>query len=184
MKKTIEDIKDVVLNMPAKEKNKLLLQLLRKSPETIQKIYYQKVSEEDEVKTLIENLKEEITDLLSWEYSKGGNEYKNMAKGIAKASKEIGRYKSVLNPEQETEINMHLLDIIFTDLSVNLGTCWTVFDHKVTQTLSKTINLVTKKIHEDYRVEFEGQLNTYLKRLKAASSHLDYVYILPDRIEY
>lgn len=184
MKKTTKDIKDVVLSMPVKEKDKLLLQLLRKSPETIQKIYYQNVSEKDEVITLMEDLKEEISSLLDQEYSKRGNEYKNMARGIAKASKEIARFKGVLSPEQETEINMHLLDIIFTDLVSNLGTCWTVFDHKVTQTLSKTINLVTKKIHEDYRVEFEDKLNEYLRTLKKTSSHLDYVYILPDRITF
>ncbi len=170
--------------MPVKEKDKLLLQLLRKSPETIQKIYYQNVSEKDEIDTLIENLKVEIEDLLSREYSKRGNEYKNLARGIGKASKEIARFKGVLSPEQETEINMYLLDIIFTDLANNLGTCWTVFDHKVTQTLSKTINLVTKKIHEDYRVEFEDKLNNYLRILKRKSSHLDYVFILPDRLEY
>lgn len=183
MKKTIEDIKTAVLNMPLKEKNKLLLQLLRKNTEAVQKIYYQNISDKEEMQTLVENLKVEITDILNWEYAKGGNTHKNLARGIGNASKEIARFKSVLSPELETELNMHLLDIIFSDLSNELGTCWTVFDHKVTQTLSKTLTLVTKKIHEDYRVEFEEQLNNYLFRIKKAS-HLDYVYNLPNRIEY
>jgi len=182
MKPTIEDIKTVVVNMPAKEKDKLLLQLLRKNPKAINKIYYQQVAGKEEIEMLIEDLKNEISALLSDELFKRGRFQKNMARGIRNASQAINEYTSVLRPEQESALYLHILDIIFKDMSQALGTCWTTFDHKVAQTLSKVVTLVSKKLHEDYRVEFEEQVNDYLQRLKKTSSHLDYVYNLPDRL--
>jgi hypothetical protein len=79
---------------------------------------------------------------------------------------------------------MHMLGIIFAHFSNEFGTCWTVFDFRVAQDVSKLITIVTKKIHEDYRMDFEDKINGYIKRLKAVASHLDVIYNLPDKIRY
>lgn len=46
----------------------------------------------------------------------------------------------------------------------------------------KAINILTKKIHEDYRVDYAEELNHYLMKLKARANYFDFVSILPNKI--
>ena len=181
----INDIKDYVLALPIKEKDKLLLKLLKKNKEEIDRIYLSEIADESALDVYFEEVKEEIHQYLVHEVFNRGNFHKNMARGIGKANKAIKSCASVVKkPEKEAELLMYILDIIFTDFSDELGTCWTTFDHKVAQTLSRAVTMASKKIHPDYRIEFEETLNNYLMRLKKTSSHLDYIYRMPDRISY
>ena len=108
---------------------------------------------------------------------------KNLAKAITKAIKHINHYVKVTkNKVREAELLLSLLDEIFENYSNELGTCWTVYDSKLAATTNRFYNLVTKKLHEDYLIEYKEPLNDFLKTLHAKSNHLDFVYYMPNTI--
>lgn len=77
---------------------------------------------------------------------------------------------------------LSLLDEIFENYSNELGMCWTVYDSKLATTNNRFYNLVTKKLHENYLIEYKEPLNDFLKTLHAKSNHLDFVYNMPNTI--
>jgi hypothetical protein len=62
------------------------------------------------------------------------------------------------------------------------GTCFTQYDTKVAMIVKRLLNIVTKKMHEDYRIEYEETINEYLQILHRTSSHIDTIYNLPKAI--
>lgn len=62
------------------------------------------------------------------------------------------------------------------------GTCFTQYDTKVAMIVKRLITIVTKKLHPDYKVEYEDKINEYLQILHRTSNHIDPVYHLPKAI--
>jgi hypothetical protein len=184
MKIEIADVKPYLDSLNEKEKDKLIARLLTKNQAELEAIYFQKVASKNDLEDLFADVKAEIEDAMNV-YINYGVIQKNLAKGIQKATQAINRYKAIdRRPEKEGELIMYMLEIIFTDFGNEFGTCWTVFDFRVAQAVSKLITIVTKKIHEDYRMDFEDNINRYIKRLKSVASHNDVIYNLPDKINY
>lgn len=77
---------------------------------------------------------------------------------------------------------MFLLKKAFYNSDVSFGTCFTNYDYRVSLLLKKAINILTKKMHEDYRVDYAEELNHYLMNLKARANYFDFVSALPDKI--
>ncbi|WP_372948240.1 hypothetical protein [Mariniphaga sp.] len=75
-----------------------------------------------------------------------------------------------------------ILTFVFERFTDDLGTCWTVFDSKLAVTTNRLYNLVTKKLHEDYWIEYREDVNRYLDILHSRSNHLDYIYNMPKSI--
>jgi hypothetical protein len=181
---SIDQIKPYIESLNLKEKDKLIVQLLRKNQEEMSRIYYQKVASSGELDEYFDDTKEEILVCLDVNYSYGILQ-KNLAKGIAKANKTIKKYALVdKRPEKEAELLMFILDLLFEEYSNEFGTRWTAFDYRTGQTLSKLITLVSKKIHPDYRIEFEDRINNYLLEIKKLSSYNDFIYNLPDKLVF
>jgi hypothetical protein len=84
---------------------------------------------------------------------------------------------------KEADLLRNLLDDVFENYTDELGTCWTAFDSKLAVTTNRLYNLVTKKLHEDYRIEYRESLNRYLEILHSRSNYLDYVYKMPKSME-
>ncbi|MEQ8415447.1 MAG: hypothetical protein RIB71_13310 [Imperialibacter sp.] len=184
MKIEIVDVKPYLDSLNEKEKDKLIARLLAKNRAELDAIYFQKVASKDDLEDLFADVKAEIEGAMNV-YINYGTLQKNLAKGIQKATQAINRYKAIdRRPEKEGELIMHMLEIIFTEFGNEFGTCWTVFDFRVAQAVSKVVTIVTKKIHADYRMDFEDKINGYIQRLKAVASHNDVIYNLPDKICY
>ena len=75
-----------------------------------------------------------------------------------------------------------ILDAAFSHPEAGFGTYFTAFDNKTAQILKRLITLVTKKMHEDYLIEYQDKINIYLKKMHKASDFNDYVYELPKKI--
>lgn len=56
------------------------------------------------------------------------------------------------------------------------GTCFTSYDSKTAIILKRLINVVTKKMHEDFRADYKDKINEYLRILHSTSRHIDTVY--------
>ena len=132
---------------------------------------------------LFEQTKENISRLFVKRY-KGYSEQlqaKNMLSACIKSVNEFSRASK--NKVLEAELLIYILDEAFSYPHDFFGTCFTAFDTKTAQILKRLITIVTKKIHEDYFIEYKDKINEYLKLLHRRSDHLDYIYRLPQSIE-
>jgi hypothetical protein len=45
--------------------------------------------------------------------------------------------------------------------------------------VKRLTTLVTKKLHEDYIIEYRDRINGYLQKLHRTSNHIDTIYLMP-----
>ena len=48
--------------------------------------------------------------------------------------------------------------------------------------MKRLMKIVTMEIHKDYKIEYEREINEYLRLLHLHSRHLDLVYSMPRQI--
>lgn len=171
-----------VQNIPVNELQKLVLKIARGNKEVYDLINLGYLQREEARQDLFEETKVKIQFHL-FKLSAKGPVQKSIAISIGKAVKEINYYAKVTgNKPNEAELLNLLLREVYANFSDELGTCWTVFDSKLGITTKRLLNLVTKKLHEDYLMDYIDDLNKYLKTLHRQSDHIDTIYNLPEKI--
>ena len=179
MPRLSKEFKQAIQEIPVEELQKLVMQFASKNPEIYDFINLQYVNGTDAEDELFEETKEKVSDEILFPGERGIVQ-KNLAKAIAKSVEYINHFAKVTkNEKREAELLLNLLVDVFENYTDELGTCWTVFDSKLAITTNRLYNLVTKKLHEDYRIEFAEPMNRFLEILQAKSNHLDYVYDMP-----
>lgn len=122
-------------------------------------------------------------DGLFYKRYKGFSDQLRMANMLAACLKRVNGFSRVSkNKVHEAELLLQVLEVPFGMPDAMLGTCFTQYDTKVAAILKRLIDVVTKKLHEDLRMEYAGTVNGYLQRIHRASSHLDVIYKLPKAI--
>jgi hypothetical protein len=183
MPRLSKEFKQTIKEIPVEELQKLVIHFASKNAEIYDFINLQYVEGENAEEELFEETKEKISDEMLFPGERGIVQ-KNLAKAITKSVGYINHFVKVSkNKNREADLLRNLLDNVFENYADELGTCWTAFDSKLAVTTNRFYNLVTKKMHEDYRVEYRENLNRYLEILHANSNHLDYVYNMPKSLE-
>lgn len=164
------DLQQIVLKIAAKEKSVYDFLLVN---------YLDKESAEQ---SLFDRTKADLEVLFQKRY-KGYTDELKLANMMTACIKRINEFTKVLkNKVMEADLLVYVLEVPFS-LSTNLlGTCFTQYDTKVTITVKRLITLVTKKLHEDFKMEYVGKINAYLQILHRSSSHIDTIYLLPKAI--
>ena len=182
MPRLSKDFKHAIEDIPVCELQKLVMQEAAKNREFYDIINIRYISGKQAEKEIFEDVKEKVLGEIFYTDDRGILQ-KNLAQAISKAVKHINHYVKVTkNKAGEAELILSLLDEIFENYSNELGTCWTVYDSKLAATTNRFYNLVTKKLHEDYLIEYREPLNGFLKILHSKSNHLDFVYDMPNTI--
>jgi hypothetical protein len=183
MPRLSKEFKQAIQEIPIDELQKRVLQVASKNPEVFDMLNLKYVSGNEAEDELYEESRERIGDEICF-LGERGIIQKNLAKAITKAIGYINYFSKVTKNEvREAELLLYLLNETFKNYSDELGTCWTVFDSKLAITTNRLYNLVTKKLHEDYQIEFAAPINSLLTILHAKSSHLDYVFNMPKSME-
>jgi hypothetical protein len=113
---------------------------------------------------------------------KGFSPILQTANMLAACSKRINEFSKVCkNKNLEADLVMYVLEIPFANTN-KFGTCFTAFDHKVAMLLRRLITLVTKKMHEDYVIDYKEKINNYLSILHRTSNFNEFVNAMPARI--
>lgn len=86
------------------------------------------------------------------------------------------------NKVMEADWLVYVLEIPFSLSTDYFGTCFTKYDTKVAQTVKRLITLVTQKLHEDYKLDYQDKINHYLHVLYNNSRHIDMIYNMPKTI--
>ncbi len=177
-----KDFKQGVQNIPYQELQKLVLKLARSNSDVYDLINIGYLHKEEAGQELFEETMAKIQfHLINMSFK--GPVQKSIATSIGKAVKEINYYTKITgNKRNEAELLNILLSDVFTNFSDDLGTCWTIFDSKLGVTTKRLLNLVTKKLHEDFLLDFKDDLNKYLRILHSHSNHIDLILNLPDKL--
>lgn len=114
---------------------------------------------------------------------KGFSEQLQMANMLGACIKRINEFTRISkNRVFEADLLLHILEIPFSECDKKFGTCFTQFDSKVALIVKRLVNVVTNKLHEDYRIEYEQTINDYLQILHRNSRHIETVNNLPKAI--
>ncbi len=165
-----KELEQIVLKIAAKEKSVYDFLLIN---------YLDKESGEEE---LFEAAKSDIEDL-GFKTYKGRAEEMKLANLLAACIKRVNEFTKISkNKVLEADLLLYVLDYHFSDSTSLLGTCFTQLDTKVGMITKRLITIVTTKLHEDYKVEYNGEINKFLKILHRSSGHVSTVANLPESI--
>ncbi|TVR76116.1 MAG: hypothetical protein EA412_14250 [Chitinophagaceae bacterium] len=114
---------------------------------------------------------------------KGFSQELQLANMLGACIKRINEFTKISkNKALEADLLLYVLEVPFSLTPMMFGTCFTQYDTKVAMILKRLINVVTKKLHEDYKIEYQEAINDYLQILHHRSNHIDTVYHLPKSI--
>lgn len=165
-----EELQDIVLKLSSKEKS------------VYEYVFANYLDKEFGEKELFETTKADLEIIFRKRY-KGFSEQLQIANMLTACIKRINEFTKISkNKMFEADLLLYILEVPFSLTTKMFGTCFTQYDTKVAMIVKRLINLVTKKLHEDYRIEYEETINDYLQILHRTSSHIDTVYNLPKAI--
>ncbi len=122
-------------------------------------------------------------DIILAKRHNGFSDELKMANALQACNKRIDEFDKVCkNKKYELDLVMYLLQKVFHNSDLSFGTCFTNYDYRVALLLKKAVNLLTKKVHEDYKTDYTEELNHYLMKLKALANYFDFVEALPEKI--
>ena len=133
-------------------------------------------------KTLFDEAKEDIIVLHDKEY-KGRTLQHQLTKRLIACNKRIAEF-TVESKSKKLEADLILLVLSkqFENLSA-FGAKYSGYDYKVGLMLKKLINIVTKKLHPDYLVDYQDIINAYLLQIHNTSDRIKTIEALPYEID-
>jgi len=171
--------KEQISSLSYSELKEIVLKLASKDKMVYEFVFVNYLDKSLGAKELFEKAKSDLDYLFRKGY-KGYSQQLRLANMLSACVKRINEFVKVCkNINYEVDLLMYVLDEVFSLPENTFGTCFTQFDSKVGVLLKRVINVVAKKLHEDYRMDYADQINVYLKRLLCTSSHIDSIYNLP-----
>lgn len=177
-----KETKEQIKKLDYLELQEIVLKLAQKEKAVYEYIFVNYLDKEQGEKELFEKTQEDL-DLIFQKNYKGYAEQIRIAKMLEASLKRINEFTKISkNKVLEADLLLYVLEIPFSLPASTFGTCFTRFDTKVAMIVKRLINVVTKKLHEDYKIEYEEPINNYLQILHQRSPHINTVYNLPKAI--
>jgi len=183
MSKITVEFKEAVLSLPVNNLQDAILKYCRKDQAFYDFINLRYLKNKEAEEELFEKTSAFIRNYIYFPGGRGVIQ-RRLKSGMDKCIKQINHYAIMsANKKREADLLLLLIDSTLEAYTDELGTCFTTFDSKLALTTKRLLSLVTKKLHPDYFIEYEDELNRFLRILHARSSHLDIVYHMPQRAE-
>lgn len=184
MAKIHKELEKAILGLPAKEKDKMLLRLIGKNELLTQQLQYQLLENEsflddrrDEIKKSIQRVSKMHHDTHSWLMTDMRDLNSRIATHVKVTKDKYG----------EVELTLYLLNTFF-DNQPKLLEKYSSKSDSLAQYVAKRTEFVLKKLpklHEDYYIEFERDVNKLLERVhKYAPAYYAKQMGLPTSWEY
>ncbi|MCK9451149.1 MAG: hypothetical protein M0Q90_05615 [Bacteroidales bacterium] len=152
----------------------------RLDKETKERIKELELKELQEIVLKLASKEQSVYEYIFAKRYKGYAEELQQANMLAACIKRLNEFTKISkNKTFEADLLIYILKVPFSPNSNLFGTSFTQYDSKVAMLVKRLITVVTKKLHEDYRIDYEATINNYLKRLHQTSNHLNTVFYMP-----
>jgi hypothetical protein len=129
--------------------------------------------------TLFEEAKEDIDKLFEKEF-KGRTIQHQLVKRLNACTKRIAEFTiETKNKKLEADLVLYVLENQFVHPSKVFGARFSGYDYKVGLLLKRLISLVTKKLHPDYLIDYQDNINEFLIKLHHTSNRINTIKELP-----
>ncbi|GAA4303295.1 hypothetical protein [Nibribacter koreensis] len=173
--------KQAVKKLSEKEKEALILRLVRKDAEAYDTLAYELLDEITQ-ETVFERSSEAIHEIL---FTVSGRSLsKALSRGMKKVTQEIARYQRITKDRKgEIELHIYTLQLIFDNFTGQFESIYKTFYVATARMVLRTIMLIRKHLHEDYHLEYQDTLNTFLEDLNGRSKRRQLPFNLPMEFE-
>ena len=176
------DFKKVLKNLSDREKDALLLRAIKRDDELHEALRFE-LLEDVTLASVQAEAEDRIHELFSLNLS-GFQLARFLPKTVAKAQKEVARARRITKSKQlEADLDMYLLRLLFRNYSGALGSSHAMFYKSVARLAVRTANLVLKNLHEDYWLEYKGELDDFFQRLRAYDNRWQLSFELPQELQ-
>jgi hypothetical protein len=132
---------------------------------------------------LFEEAKEAIDKLNQKEF-KGRTIQHQLAKRLNACTKRITEFTvETKSKKLEADLVLYVLELQFAHAPKVFGARFSGYDYKVGLLLKRLINIVSKKLHPDYLIDYLDNINVFLTKLHHTSNRINTIYDLPKLIE-
>lgn len=181
MPKIDKETQQEIAKLSREDLAKLVVRAASKSKEFYDFLLINYLDKEYAEKDLFLQAQNDIKALYMKNY-KGFSVELRWANMLAACNKRIIEFSKVAKDKSlEMDLIMMVLEEPFSQHAPSFATCFTKFNYQVYLLLKKAMTL-SKKLHEDYHIQYIPKINEYLEHMHECSNHLDYVYALPDSI--
>jgi hypothetical protein len=166
MAKIPKELEQAILSLPPKEKDKLLLKLITKNELLQQQLQFQLLEDESDLKHKREEIKVSILRVSKLSHQTPGWMMMDMRDLNGRITNHV---KVTKDKYGEVELTLYLLNTFF-DNQLPLLEKYNSKSDKISQYIAKrTEFLLAKlpKLHEDYYVEFDRDINRLIKSVHA-----------------
>lgn len=166
-----ETLKEAVLNLSQKEKDKLLLRLINKDKMLLKQLHYELLEDESDLEDRISDLKAKLDALFEEAANHIKNipqysNYKQLQAAMRHASGLINEHEKVTKDKfSVAECRLIVLEEAFSRFPklfepAAISTAWKL--HKYVQGRIKNANTAYSKLHEDLQFDLQAQMDEVL----------------------
>lgn len=164
MPKLPKELEKAVLSLPQKEKDKLLIRLIGKNELLIQQLYFQLLEDESDLPHKRAEIKNQILKVSKMYHDTAGWMMMDMRELNGRITNHV---KITKDKYGEVELTLFLLNTFF-DNQLSLLEQYSGKTDTISLYIAKRTEFLMKKLpklHEDYFVEFERDVNKLLERI-------------------
>ena len=177
-----KEFKEQIKKLETSVLQEIVLKLASKEKLVYEYILANYLDKEGGEQMLFEKTKSDLDFLFIKNY-KGYSDQLRYTNMLAACIKRINEFTKISkNKVLEADLLVYVLKIPFSMPKDFFGTCFTTYDTKVALILKRLINIVSNKLHEDYRIEYETKINNFLKKIHETSNHIDTIYFMPQKL--
>ncbi|MBA9076714.1 MULTISPECIES: hypothetical protein [Rufibacter] len=175
------DFKQALKRLSEKEKEALILRLVRKDAEAYDTLSFE-LLEDVTLESLQERSREALHDIL---FTVSGRSLsKALSRGLKKAAQEIARYQRVTKDRKgEIDLHLYLLQLIFDNFTGQFDSVYKTFYVATARLVLRSMTLIQKHLHVDYHLEYQETINTFLTDLNGRSKRRQLPFNLPWQFE-
>lgn len=175
-------LKEQVSELPKKELVDIVLKLAGKRY-NYEFLLVNFLDKEGGEQILFEEAKEAIEKLNQKEF-KGRTIQHQLAKRLNACTKRIKEFTvETKSKKLEADLVLYVLELQFAHPPKVFGARFSGYDYKVGLLLKRLINIVSKKLHTDYLIDYQDRINEFLTKLHHTSNRINTIYDLPKLIE-
>ncbi|WP_192821656.1 hypothetical protein [Rufibacter sp. LB8] len=175
------DFKQALKKLSEKEKEALVLRLVRKDAEAYDTLALE-LLDDITLETMLQRSQETIHDIL---FTVSGRSFsKALSRGLKKATQEIARYYRVTKDRKgEIDLHFYVLQLIFDNFTGQFESVYKSFYVATARLVLRAMMLIKKHLHQDYHLEYQDTLNDFLTDLNGRSKRRQLPFNLPWQFE-